>query len=430
MFLKLIDNKNFFIIFSLGLISGLPLALILSTLKATLFDNNFNLSIIGALSLLSLPYSLKMFVAPVFDCFSVPFLHKYFGHRKSWILLNQFCLILSCVCLAFAVQKNHLFFIIGFGCLIAVFSACQDIVIDAYRIEHFTQQDQGIATMLYIYGYRFGVLFAGGFALFLSTTIAWYLVYLIMAFTMFCLMLGIVFTHQNKKEQNNFALPFKKIDFFKKTWLFIIDAYRDLLNKKKWYFILLFIVFFKLTDAFAGNMIMPFLLDIGYSKQELAGVLKTFGLFATFVGVFLGAILVKKMTIRHMLYLSLFLQTASNLSFCYLAKSSNIYINFWYFNFDLNLLLTVLTENVSGGIGDVVFVAYLTSLCNKNFSATQYALFTSLGSLARSLLASSAGIYANYFGWYNFFIFSMFLAIPAIAFLFLIGKNNFLLKNN
>jgi PAT family beta-lactamase induction signal transducer AmpG len=171
-------------------------------------------------------------------------------------------------------------------------------------------------------------------------------------------------------------------------------------------------------------MIMPFLLDLGYSKKELATILKTCGLFATLCGVCLGAVLVKKIKINQILYLSLLLQAFSNLSFCYLAKENQHYINLWNLNFDINLLLVVLIENISGGIGDVVFIAYLTSLCNKNFSATQYALFSSLGSLARSLLASSAGVYVYYLGWYNFFIFSVFLVIPALAFLFLIGKNS------
>ena len=428
MFLKIFANRNFLIIACLGLVAGLPLALILSTLKATLFEKGFDLSTIGFLSLLSLPYSLKMFVAPAFDCFNAPFLQKHFGQKKSWILINQFGLILSCIGLAFAVKQNNLLFIASFGLLIAVFSACQDIVIDAYRIENFSLQDQGIATMIYIYGYRLGMLLSGGFALFLATSFAWHLVYFVIAFLIFFLMLIIIFSH--KKEPNNFYLPSKKTDLFKKAWLFIIDAYRDFLSREKWHFILLFIIFFKLTDAFAGNMIMPFLLDVGYSKKELAGVLKTFGLFATLFGVFLGAILVKKTKIQHLLYFALFLQAVSNLTFCFLAKSHSNYVDAWGINFDINLLLVVFVENISGGIGDLVFVAYLTSLCNKNFSATQYALFTSLGSLARSLLASSAGIYANYLGWYHFFIFSVFLAIPALAFLFLIGKNSNLLRNN
>jgi len=422
MFLKLLNNKNFFIITCLGFVAGLPLALILSTLKATLFESGFDLTTIGFLSLLSLPYSLKMFVAPAFDCFSVSFLYKKFGQKKSWILVMQLLLIITCFGLSWAVLQNNLWLITIFALLIAVFSACQDIVIDAYRIESFTLQDQGIATMLYIYGYRLGMLVSGGFALYLATTLPWYAVYAVMGCLIFCFMIFLIITNQHEDEKN--ILSTNKKDVFKQAWLFIIDAYRDLINKNKWYFILLFIIFFKLTDAFAGNMIMPFLLDIGYSKKELATILKTCGLFATLFGVFLGAILVKKIKMQHLLYLALILQATSNLAFCYLAKENQQYITLLNFNFDINLLLVVLIENISGGIGDVVFVAYLTSLCNKNFSATQYALFTSLGSLARSFLASSAGIYANYLGWYDFFVFSVFLVIPALAFLFLIGKNS------
>ena len=428
MFLKLLNNKNFFIIACLGFVAGLPLALILSTLKATLFENGFDLSTIGFLSLLSLPYSLKMLVAPIFDCFNVPFLHKKFGQKKSWILILQCLLTISCFGLSSAVWQNNLWLIMIFAVLIAVFSACQDIVIDAYRIENFTLQNQGIATMIYVYGYRFGMLISGGFALYLATQFAWYMVYFIMACLVFFFMILLIITHSYKDQK--ITLPTNKINILKQSWLFIIDAYRDLASKNKWYFILLFIIFFKLTDAFAGNMIMPFLLDIGYSKKELATILKTCGLFTTLFGVFLGAILVKKINMNRLLYFALLLQAFSNLAFCYLAKENQQYINFWNLNFDIHLLLVIFIENISGGIGDVVFVAYLTSLCNKNFSATQYALFSSLGSLARSLLASLSGIYANYLGWYIFFIFSVFLVIPALAFLFLIGKNSISEKNN
>jgi len=422
MFLKILNNRNFFIIACLGFVAGLPLALVLSTLKATLFEKGFDISMIGFLSLLSLPYSLKMFIAPVFDCFSVSFLDKKFGQKKSWILIMQCFLTVSCFGLSWAVWQNNLWLITGFALLIAVFSACQDIVIDSYRIENFILQDQGIATMIYIYGYRFGMLFSGGFALYLATQFSWYLVYAIMACLIFCFMILLIISHKYENQKN--ILPTNKIDVFKQAWIFIINAYRDLINQNKWYFILIFIIFFKLTDAFAGNMIIPFLLDIGYSKTELATILKTFGLFATLFGVFLGAILVKKIKMQHLLYFALLLQAFSNLAFCYLAKENQQYINLWNFNFDINLFLVVLIENISGGIGDVVFVAYLTSLCNKNFSATQYSLFTSLSSLARSLLASFSGVYANYLGWYTFFAFSVFLVIPALAFLFLIGKNN------
>jgi len=422
MVINLDRYKNFFIIFALGISAGLPLSLILSTLKATLFEIGFDLATIGFLSLLSLPYSLKLIVAPLIDYYSVPILSKKIGHRKSWIMLNQLAMAGSCFLLAIAVAQQQLFLIIASALLIAIFSACQDIVIDAYRIEIFTGKDQGFATMLYIYGYRLGMLFSGGLALFLASKISWQAVYVVMVFAILFLAIFTVFATESKDKQflhskQNLA----------SAWLFICRAYRDFLQKNNWHFVLLFIIFFKLTDAFAGSMIMPFLLDIGYSKQELAVVLKTFGLFATLGGVFVGAILVKKINLNKILYLAVILQAVSNFAFFYLAKFQANYftINFLNFGFDLHLLIAVLVENISGGIGDVVFVAYLSSLCNKQFSATQYALFSSLGSLARSLLSSSSGLYATHLGWSNFFIFSVFLVIPALIFLAILNKKSF-----
>ncbi len=168
---------------------------------------------------------------------------------------------------------------------------------------------------------------------------------------------------------------------------------------------------------------MPFLLQVGYSKTEIATILKTFGLLAILVGIYFGGIISKKIGIHKALWLATILQALSNFSFIYLVVAEkNI----------SSLYAIVFIENFCGGIGDVIFVGYLSSICNLKFSSTQYALFSSISSISRSVLSSSSGFYASYFGWINFFIFSGLLAIPAIALLIILNKNNnkFLEKNN
>jgi PAT family beta-lactamase induction signal transducer AmpG len=209
-----------------------------------------------------------------------------------------------------------------------------------------------------------------------------------------------------------------------KIWFikFIIRPLKNFSERKNWITILFFIILFKLADSFVGNLTLPFLLELGYTKIEIATILKTFGLFAILIGVYCGGIISKKIGMQKALWLAIIIQALSNLSFVYLAVAEK--------NLG-SLYFVVFVENFCGGIGDVIFVGYLSSICNLKFSSTQYALFSSISSISRSALASFSGFYASSFGWINFFIFSGLLAIPAIALLIILNKNNtnFIKKN-
>jgi len=323
------------------------------------------------------------------------------------MILSQFLLIVSITALGLLAQSSVVNIAV-IAILIAIFSATQDMAIDAYRIETIKSEDQGIATSFYVYGYRIGMLISGAFALILSEKMAWDIVYYIIASAM---IIGIFTTLVAKKSlipQHTSSRDF--ISWFKTS---VISPFVDFLQQKNWYFILLFVICFKLCDAFAGSLTLPFLIDIGFSKIEIAEIVKTFGLFATLTGAFFGGILVKKIGLKKSLWLAIILQALSNLTFCYQAQiGHNI----------TSLYLVIFIENFSGGVGDVVFVAYLSSLCNITFAATQYAILVSFASIARSVLSSSAGIFVAEFGWINFFLFSSTLAIPAII-LFLLNVN-------
>ncbi len=402
------NYKNFSIIFFLGISSGLPLALILSTLKALLVDNGFDLKTIGFFSLVSLPYTLKIFFAPIIDSCKVPILTNKFGQRKSWIILTQILLAITISWLGVAGMLGNLVAIATLSLITAFFSASQDIVIDGYRIELLKKEDQGLASGFYIYGYRIGMLISGAGALALADVVYWDAVFFIMAACMISASLITTLADETRKNFERKSQSF--VSWFKDS---VITPLLDFTKRERWLAIFAFIISFKLCDAFAGNLTLPFLLDIGFSKIQIASIVKTFGLFATLFGVFAGGVLVRKIGIYKTLWIAAIAQMISNLAFSYLATVGTE-VNVLYF--------VIFIENFSGGIGDAVFVAYLSSLCNLAFSATQYALLASLATLARSVLSSSGGIFAESLGWYNFFIVSASLALPALIFLFLINK--------
>ena len=398
--------KNFTVIFFLGISSGLPLALILSTLKAMLLEKGFDLKTIGFFSLVTLPYTLKILFAPIIDSCPVPILTKIFGQRKSWIMVTQILLVGFISFLGIAGIANNLTAIATFSVLVAFFSASQDIVIDGYRIELIEKENQGLAASFYVYGYRIGMLISGAGALALAELISWDAVYFIMAA---CMMTAIVITCFADETRKNFIQK----DHAFLPWFkdFVVKPLLDFTRHNQWYVIIAFIICFKLGDVFAGTLTLPFLLEIGFSKIEIASIVKTFGLFAALFGVFIGGAIVKKIGINKALWIAGLMQMMSNLTFSYLSQIGH--------NNEM-LYGVIFIENFSGGIGDAVLVAYLSSLCSAAFSATQYAILASLASLARSLLTSSSGIFAQAIGWYEFFILSTFLAVPGLIFLLLL----------
>ena len=406
---KNLPQFDILIIFFFGFSSGLPLALILSTLKVFLVDANVDIKTIGLFSLISLPYGLKFLWAPIVDSIGLPILTKSLGRRKSWIILNQILLIICIAALGVFVNSNASTIAV-IAMLIAIFSATQDMAVDAYRIEKIKPEDQGIAASFYVYGYRIGMLISGAFALLLSAKISWDKVYYILAAVMLIGVLTTLFAKENQQE-------IKPADSFL-NWIkaSVIAPIVDFFKRQNWYLIFPFIVLFKLCDAFAGSLTLPFLLEIGFSKFEIAAIVKTFGLFATLFGALLGGILVKKIGMIKSLWIAAILQAVSNLAFAYQAQIG--------YN-PSSLYLVIFVENFSGGIGDAVFVAYLSSLCNIAFTATQYAILVSFASIGRAVLASSSGFVVANFGWIDFFYFSAILALPAMVLLLLLSRRRY-----
>ena len=406
--LKQESSKNLAIIFFLGFSSGLPLVLTGSTLKLLLQDQGYTLSTIGFFSLVGMPYTLKFLFAPIIDSFKIPFLSNVLGQRRSWIMSTQLLIALFIALVGISALSGNILLIATFAILLAFLSASQDIVIDGYRIELIKKEEQGFAAGFYVYGYHIGMLISGAGALYLADKINWLAVYFILALVMLCTTFITILAKETRENFQSKGQNF--ITWFK---IYVIEPFVNFMQHRRWYLILLFIILFKLGDAFAGNLSILFLSDLGFSKIQLASAVKTFGLLATLLGIFMGGVLVKKTTMIKALWVAGILQMISNLCFVYLdGIGPNI----------MALYAVIFAENLSGGIGTAVFIAYLSGLCNISFSTTQYALLSSFAATGRTFLSSTAGVFADAWGWHDFFILSTVVALPGLMILYLLTE--------
>ena len=382
----------------MGITSGIPLYLILSTLFIWLTRENVDISTIGLFALTQIPWSIKFLWAPIIDNFKIPLLHKFLGQRKAWLFIIQINLILFIILIGFSNPTENLKLTALLALIISFFSASQDVVIDAYRIEILNENSQGAGAAMTQFGYRVGGIFAGAGSLYLTVMFSWEYVFLTISVIFFFLMLFIIFiipsTNNHIASKKNLIEPFKEFLF------------RNSLSKVL--LIFLFIFFFKFGDVIAGVMANPFYVKIGFSNIEIANASKVFGVIMTILGVFIGGYLVKICGILKSLLISGFFQVFSNL----------LYVLLNYMGPELSyLFLTVAGENFSGGLGSAAFVAYLSALCNRKYTGTQYALLSSIMGLARAVLSSPSGYLVEYLGWSKFFIISVFLGLPSIIIL-------------
>ncbi len=404
-FFKFYFSKKLILIFFMGISSGIPLYLILSTLFIWLTRENIDISTIGLFALTQMPWSLKFVWAPLIDNFKIPIITKYFGQRKAWLLVTQILLIISIILLGFSNPKDNIIYTAFFALLVSTFSANQDIIIDAYRIEILDDSSQGAGAAMTQFGYRMGGILAGAGALYLKEIFSWSVVFFTISVLIFSLMILTIFiipVKDDGKEEvrkKNYIEPF--LEFITRNSLLKILV------------ILLFIFFFKFGDVIAGVMANPFYVKIGFSNVEIANASKIFGVVMTILGVFAGGFLVKRFGILQSLIISGFLQIISNLLYVLL---NSVGPEFSY------LLLTVAGENFSGGLGSAAFVAYLSVLCNRNYTGTQYALLSSFMGLARAILSSPSGFIVESIGWADFFLLSTLLGLPGLLILFWMRK--------
>ncbi len=405
-FIKLYINKKLISIFLMGIVSGIPLYLILSTIFIWLTREGVDISTIGLFALTSIPWSIKFLWSPFLDNYKSPLFFNILGHRKSWLLIIQIFMIPSLIFLGTFDPNKDITIIAIFALIIAFLSASQDIVIDAYRIEILDDKSQGAGVAMTQLGYRLGGIISGAGTLYLREIFSWVQVFSCLSVIISVIVITILLLTNTTKN-----LVEKK-----KTNRSIIDPFKEFLTRNrlsKVIIIIFFIFFFKFGDVIAGVMANPFYVKIGFSNIEIANASKIFGVIMTVLGVFVGGYLVKIKGIINALIISGFFQVISNLLYVVLNE---VGADFRF------LMITIAGENFSGGLGSSAFVAYLSVLCNKKYTGTQYALLSSVMGLTRTILSSPSGFLVEIFGWSFFFILSTFLGLPGLLILFWMKK--------
>ncbi|MGA2402064.1 MAG: AmpG family muropeptide MFS transporter [Syntrophobacteraceae bacterium] len=391
---KIYGNRRVLSLVGLGFSSGLPLALTASTLQAWLVTEKVDLSIVGAFSLVGLPYALKVFWAPLIDRFSPPWL----GRRRGWIILIQ---VLQAAAIFFLGSCSPASFpaLVAFAALVTAFvSASQDIAIDAYRADVLRETELGPGAATAVVGYRSALLVSGALALILSDHAPWRTVYTLMAAIM---LLNTLFTLVAPEPETR-VIPPKSLK--EAVWGPLAGYFK----RPGAVEMLFFIMVYKLGNVIAGAMTTPFLLDIGFSRTDVGMVNKVFGLISTIVGTLVGGGIVARIGIYRSLWVFGFLQAISNFSLTALALIGKSYPA---------MIAAIGIENIFVGMGDAAFIAFMMSLCDKRFTATQYALLTSFMAVSRIVAGAPTGAVAQALGWPVFFSLSILGAVPGIVLL-------------
>ena len=423
----------------LGFSAGLPYLLVFTTLTAWLTDAGVSRSAIGFFAWVGMTYSIKVLWAPVIDRLRLPLLHRYLGQRRSWMLLGQVGIALGLAAMAMIDPATDLASVAALAVLVAFSSATQDIAIDAFRIESAVDEYQGAMSAAYILGYRVALLVAGAGALLIADNVDWPLAYLSMAGLMLVGMMTVLLVKEPKHTQDRFAQSVEE-DVVKdllgldrgfadrgriEVWLLtaVVCPFVEFFRRNGSFalLILLFISLFRLSDIAMGIMANPFYLDLGYSKTEIATIAKFFGFFMTIFGSALCGVLVVKWGIYRPLLLGAVLVASTNLLFALLAAVGVADIT-W-------LAVVISADNLSGGIASTAFIAYLSSLTSRAYTATQYALFSSLMTLPGKFISGFSGVVVDTAGYIEFFVLAAAVGLPAIVLVLVIMRKMPVEKN-
>ncbi|RBA24418.1 AmpG family muropeptide MFS transporter [Herminiimonas fonticola] len=407
----------------LGFSAGLPLMLVLGTLSFWLREAGIDRSTIGYLSWVGLAYAFKWAWAPLVDRMPIPFLTRWLGRRRSWLLLSQSAIIAGL--LGMALNDPHIALQPVVWCALAVAfgSATQDIALDAFRIESADIDRQAALAAGYQTGYRLAMIWAGAGVLWIAARAevvdggtyqagAWHAAYLVMAASM---LLGVLTVLISKEPIRRELPPAKNVA----AWLddVVVGPFRDFILRYRWQAVLILalIATYRISDVVMGIMANPFYVDMGYSKDEVAAITKIFGVIMTLVGAFIGGALSMRFGMMRILTLGAILSSASNLLFAWLAGHGH----------DVTMLVLVISgDNLASGIASAAFIAYLSSLTNVNYSATQYALLSSMMLLLPKFLAGYSGTYVDAYGYSNFFTATALLGVPVIILLWFSARAN------
>jgi len=403
-------ERRVLLILPLGFASGLPLLLTYSTLSAWLATAGVSRARIGAFALVGTPYALKFLWSPLIDRLPPPI---PLGRRRGWGVSIQLALIAAVLALGRCDPRHHLALMGGLAILVAFLSASQDIVIDAWRVEVLTPDQQGPGAGMIQTGYRIAMLVAGAGALMIADRAGWFAAYgtmaalLVVGLLVFALGPEPPVASANRPSAHGWSAT--------RQWLAtaVVAPFADFMCRPLWPILLLFILAYKIGEAMAGVMATPLYVSLGFSLSEIAAVSKLVGFIATVVGALAGGMITARLGVLRALMLCGILQSAGNLFYVLQAVGGH--------RLDY-LALCVAAENLTGAMAGAALVAYLSDLCSPAFTATQYALLSSLSAVGRTLLASSSGVIASRLGWAPFFLITTVATAPALLLLVIIAR--------
>src|SRR6202166_3345146 len=405
------------IVLLLGFSSGLPLALSGSTLLVWMRESGVDLGTIGLFALVGTPYTLKFLWAPLVDALHVPLFTRAFGRRRGWLLFSQLLLIIAILLLALTDPARSPAFVALGALLVATTSSTQDIVVDAFRVESLPESEQAAGMASYVAAYRIGMLVSTAGALFIVSAFegsglprasAWMWGYVVMAaLVLIGTATALAATEPDQSVRAEAATAAETA--FTRVMHAAIGAFSEFLVRRDAWAALAFVVLYKFTDAFSGTMTAPFVIDLGFSRNDYAAIVKGVGLAATLIGGFAGGFVARRYSLGVSLWIGGVLQAVANLSFSWLALAG---VNQWA------LAFAITAENFTSAIGTVIFVAYFSALCqNPLHTATKNALLTALAAVGRTYLSSGAGYVAKATGWPLFFAICVVVAIPSLILL-------------
>ncbi|SNY53016.1 MFS transporter, PAT family, beta-lactamase induction signal transducer AmpG [Arsukibacterium tuosuense] len=431
--LRIYFQRQVLIIFVMGFSSGLPLMLVFGVLSFWLREADVSRADIGYFSWVAMAYAIKWLWSPLADNLKIPLLHNWLGRRRSWLLTSQVLVAIAICCMALTDPQQNLALMAGLAVLLAFSSATQDINVDAFRIESAAVEMQAALAAAYLTGYRLAMILASAGTLWLAALFSdgsdydlsgWQQAYLVMGL---CMLPGILTTLLSNEPASGLqqqvategTLAQRFIAWLKQA---VIAPFTDFFNRYKWHalLILALIACYRLTDVVMGVMANAFYVDMGYSKEEVASVSKVFGVIMTLVGAALGGILINQFGVMKVLFAGAILSAATNLLFSALSQIG--YDLMW-------LTLVISADNLSAGIATSAFIAYLSSLVNLAFTATQYAMFSSLMLLLPKFTGGFSGQWVDQFGYSNFFIMTAAMGLPVLVLIMLLARANNLVQN-
>ena len=409
---------------SLGFSAGLPLLLVFGTLSFWLREAGVDRSTIGFLSWVGLAYGFKWVWSPLVDRMPIPVLTRLLGRRRSWLLLAQAMVIAGLAGMALGDPRQALAPMVWCAIVVAVGSATQDIALDAFRIESADSRHQAALAATYQTGYRLAMIWAGAGALWVAARAeagvaaataayqpgAWHTAYLVMAASM---LPGVATVLLSREPQRAPLPPARNAAVWLRSAL--VEPFAEFIGRYRWQAVLILglIATYRISDVVMGIMANPFYVDMGYSKDEVAAVTKIYGVVMTLVGAFVGGSLALRLGVMRVLMLGAALSAASNLLFSWLAGQGH----------DVSKLIFVISaDNLASGIASSAFIAYLSSLTNVNYSATQYALFSSMMLLLPKFVAGYSGVYVDHLGYASFFTATALLGAPVLLLVWLASR--------